>query len=526
MSQTQLTSLIRQVLRDEIQKGGVRTDSPIRKLIREEIRKKDNEWVDVGSQIGENVVQVITAAQLFNWTTPTIKPIPVSLTGSGFFVMEQGVHVIITNYHVIANSLSAYIRIPVYGKERFETKLIGYGPNRDVAFLILTDEAKKKLIKLRKDIHNIEGPLSFVRLGDSSKLEKNQPIMAIGFPLGKSSSTLGSINGEETINGFAFLKSSAPIAPGSSGGGTFTKDGFVIGINTQARPDFDNQGLMIPINQVKPILRFVVSNWKRTRKVGIVRTHTLGGILQPTTKNISSYYKLPSQGGVIVARVFENSLLKRNGIQKRDILYKVDGYTIDKFGEIKYKTGLRNRITFREYLNLKQVGDKVRFLIHRNGGTKIRKEIIFQDDLKPIRRIYPIHERKEIESFAYGGMTIMNLKLNHVNALIAKELIQGPYRNLPDHFTYLLKYQKEENQDKKLVVIVNIQPGSEASFETALYPGAILGTVNERKVRTIDEFMEILKDAIQNKKPGLLIETKHELRPGMLTISYGQQEMM
>ncbi len=522
MNRSQLKSLIRQTIRDEILKEGVQSKSPLRQLIQQEIRKKDNEWVDVGSQIGENVVQVITTAQFFNWTTPKIQPIPVSLTGSGFFVMEQGMHIIITNYHVIANSISAYIRIPVYGKERFETILIGYGPDRDIAFLILTDEARNKLTKLRKKLHNISGPLSFVRFGDSSKLEKNQPIMAIGFPLGKSSSTLGSINGEETIDGYSFLKSSAPIAPGSSGGGTFTKDGLVIGINTQARPDFDNQGLMIPSNQVKPILKFVVSNWKKTRKVGIVRTHTLGGIFQQTTKNISVYYKLPSDGGVIVARVFKNSLLQRNGIQKRDILYEVDGYSIDKFGEIKYKTGLRNRISFREYLNLKQVGDKVRFLIHRNGGTKIRKEIIFKDDLKPIRRIYPIHEPKDIESFEFGGMTIMNLKLNHINALISKELIRGPYRNIPDHFTYLLKYQKEENRDKKLVVIVNIQPQSEASFEPALYPGAILGTVNERKVRTIDEFIEILRDAVQNKKPGLLIETKHELRPGMLTISYDQ----
>ncbi|MTE18717.1 trypsin-like serine protease [Streptomyces sp. TRM43335] len=144
--------------------------------------------------------------------------------GSGVVYDEEG-H-IVTNAHVVGDAERFRVTLATDREDR-EAELVADHPDEDLAVVRLTDPPDN----LR--------PATF---GDSDEVEVGQIVLAMGNPLGLSSSVTEGIvsatdrslgEGPGTAIG-GLIQTSAPINPGNSGGALVDLSGRVIGIPTLA----------------------------------------------------------------------------------------------------------------------------------------------------------------------------------------------------------------------------------------------------------------------------------------------------
>ena len=212
---------------------------------------------------------VMTA--LYAHVTPGIVAIQVLTAngadlGSGFVYNDQGY--IITNQHVVDGQKK--MEVDFTDGYKVFAKLIGVDPDSDLAVIKVDAPAS--------EIH----PLS---LGDSSKLEVGQTVIAIGNPFGLDGtmttgiiSALGrTLQSNRSAGAGSFFSASdqiqtdAAINPGNSGGPLLNLNGEVIGVNRAIRTDSSTTtgepvnsgiGFAIAINIVKRVAPEIIKNGK------------------------------------------------------------------------------------------------------------------------------------------------------------------------------------------------------------------------------------------------------------------------
>lgn len=147
--------------------------------------------------------------------------------GSGVIVRKEGY--IMTNNHVIAAAANGGTIDVLFSDGRSsEVELVGRDPKSDLAVLKMTAE---------KDLPTVE-------LGKSDDVRVGQPVVALGAPLGLSStvtagivSALGRnvpvpVDEDTTAMLVGAIQTDASINPGNSGGALVDCSGKLIGINT------------------------------------------------------------------------------------------------------------------------------------------------------------------------------------------------------------------------------------------------------------------------------------------------------
>ena len=227
--------------------------------------------------------------------------------GSGFIINKNGY--IVTNNHVIAEAEK--IRVKMYDGKEYEAKVIGTDPESDTA-----------LIKI-----NANKDLSFAPLGDSSKAEVGEWVIAIGNPVGQSNTvTAGIISAKgrlvPDVNAYNdFIQTDAAINPGNSGGPLININGEVIGINTAISRGvggipIEGMGFAIPINNVKQSIQQLANGEKISHKYG-----WLGVSLGEVTASIADSLKLGdvASGGALVTEVLPKTV---NGPSDLSIMIK------------------------------------------------------------------------------------------------------------------------------------------------------------------------------------------------------------
>ncbi|MGO8991601.1 MAG: trypsin-like peptidase domain-containing protein [bacterium] len=166
--------------------------------------------------------------------------------GSGVFVNATGR--LVTNSHVI---------IGIEGTDISKTVAkLSTGAQYTLGGVI---ELDKKLDIALLQFEGTEIP-HVKKLGDSDKLLSGDKVIAIGSPLGQENSVSDGViaNPARESLGVKFIQFTAPISPGSSGGGLFNKDGEAVGITRGVLQDekreAQNVNFAIPINFIKNIL--------------------------------------------------------------------------------------------------------------------------------------------------------------------------------------------------------------------------------------------------------------------------------
>jgi serine protease Do len=225
--------------------------------------------------------------------------------GSGFVINADG-HVV-TNYHVVAGASEIRVR---------------FADGREVPGKVVGGDAKTDLALLK-----VEGTgLPVIPLGDSSRLEVGEPVMAVGNPFGlEQTVTTGIVSATGRSIGAGpyddFIQTDASINPGNSGGPLVNARGEVIGVNTAIASGGGGSvgiGFAIPTNLAKPIVAQLAETGRVTRA-------WLGVSIQPLTSELATSFGLPDTAGALVGSVMENSPAARVGLKQGDVITKYDG---------------------------------------------------------------------------------------------------------------------------------------------------------------------------------------------------------
>ena len=198
----------------------------------------------------------------------------------------------------------------------------------------------------------------------------------------------------------------------------------------------------------------------------------------------------PGDGGWYIAKVFKETLLESVGIKEGDMLYEINGYRIDLYGDLNVPWS-EDKASLFEFLNRFAIGESIDFVIYRKGT---RKEFKFKFEpryLPPVRMIYAEFERPSIDYEIFGGMIVMPLSLNHVSIMLSR---------VPD----LMRYGKTDTQYDPALIITHILPNSQAFKARVLRPGEIIEEVNGKPVKTLQEF----RDAVLESKKTRFITFK------------------
>ena len=170
------------------------------------------------------------------------RPYYTQVQGSGFVYNFTGRMVVVTNYHVVQNTLN--ITVTFTNGNGYEATVLGSDPYSDLA--VLTTNAPQSEYK----------PLVIV---SSSQLDVGDPVVAVGGPYGLAGSlTTGivsamgrTITDETSSYPIAnVIQTSTPINPGNSGGPLLNYEGQAVGITTAIVSDSQGLGFAIPSSAI------------------------------------------------------------------------------------------------------------------------------------------------------------------------------------------------------------------------------------------------------------------------------------
>lgn len=242
--------------------------------------------------------------------------------GSGF-VFDADNGLILTNYHVIADA------------DRIEVRLSD-GRHRN-ATLVSSDE-ETDLAVLRVDADRLHE----IRIADSKGVHVGDEVFALGNPFGLDGTfSRGIVSGlgrrTNVMGGQyqGFIQTDAVINPGNSGGPLVNVRGEVIGVNTAIATEsgtFSGVGFAIPSGHVLDLLPFLANGESVVRSfLGVVAADV------HQERALADELSWDRDDGVVVMRVSEGTPADAIGLQRHDILVKIDGRSMTGIEEFRHK---------------------------------------------------------------------------------------------------------------------------------------------------------------------------------------------
>jgi serine protease Do len=236
--------------------------------------------------------------------------------GSGVIVDAAGF--ILTNNHVVRDADEITVRL-ADGRE-FTAEVVGTDPPTDIAVIRIKAE-----------------DLPVAPLGDSSKMEVGDWVLAVGSPFGLDQTVTSGIISATGRAGMgitdyeSFLQTDAAINPGNSGGPLVNMAGQVIGINTAIASrtgGYMGVGFSVPVNIARKVMEII-------REKGKVVRGWLGVAIQPLTKEMAESMGLPSEKGALIGQVFDDSPAKAAGLEAGDVVVEWDGEAVEGPAELQ-----------------------------------------------------------------------------------------------------------------------------------------------------------------------------------------------
>jgi S1-C subfamily serine protease len=272
--------------------------------------------------LGAPTIDVKSIASLVTPSVVSIKVVASAGSGSGsgwIYKTDKSSSFIVTNNHVIATAAtSGAITVELLNGDTVSAQIVG----RDIAY---------DLAVLRIN----RGNLPIVTVGDSSRVSVGESVVAIGSPLGLSSTvtsgivsalnrpvTTGTIGAESFVNA---IQTDAAINPGNSGGALLDSQGRIIGVNSAiatlssgGASGSIGLGFAIPINEAKRVIDELIATGKSTRPVlGVFFDFTFTGT------------------GAKIGRLSPNEGAEKAGIPAGAVITSIDGVKIaDQVGAI------------------------------------------------------------------------------------------------------------------------------------------------------------------------------------------------
>ena len=228
--------------------------------------------------------------------------------GSGFIVSPDGY--ILTNAHVIEDADEMTVRLTDH--REFKAKVIGADRRSDIALLKISAQ-----------------DLPIVSIGNSSRLEVGEWVVAIGSPFGFTNSvSQGIVSAKERVlpgeGIIPFIQTDVPVNPGNSGDPLFNMNGEVVGINSQI---YSRSGGYMGLSFAIPI-DLAIKVKDELLKHGKVRRGKLGITIQGVSPDHAKSFDLEKAEGALVTSVEKNGPADRAGLQIGDIILKFNGKNV------------------------------------------------------------------------------------------------------------------------------------------------------------------------------------------------------
>ncbi|MCW8923892.1 MAG: Do family serine endopeptidase [Gammaproteobacteria bacterium] len=370
--------------------------------------------------------------------------------GSGFvFRVKSGLLAdktyIMTNSHVVEGADKVSVKF-MDGYE-YEAEVTGRDPKSDIAVIEISTDKRQVL-----------------QLGDSSKLEVGEWVVAIGNPFGLSHTlTVGvvSATGRTSvgINDYEdFIQTDAAINPGNSGGPLVNLDAEVVGMNTAIftrTGGYMGIGFAIPINMAKDIANQLIDK-------GEVSRGYLGIVIQPLTAELAEAFNIEQNQGILVAEVMEGSAAARAGLQQGDVIITFRGKPVTEVG------------AFRNQVSLIPPGQREKITVIRDGKQLDLMVTVGLRDSDEVIAKGPAQSAEQL------GLTVQTLTADLARQFNARA--------------------------GEGVVVTEVERGSVAAL-AGINTGTIILQVNRKPVKTADEFSREVNKADSDKGVLLLIRS-------------------
>jgi S1-C subfamily serine protease len=227
-------------------------------------------------------------------------------SGSGFVLTPDGY--VLTNSHVVDRA--ERIEVTVADGTSYPAWIVGDDPDTDIAVV------------------RIDAPdLTPCTLGDSSRLEVGQLVIAIGSPFGfdftVTAGVLSAIGRSlRSRTGWMIdniIQTDAALNPGNSGGPLINSHGEVIGVNTAIIMPAQGLCFAIGVNTAEYVAGKLITE-------GRVRRSVIGvaGQVIPLQRRTVRTHNLGAESAVLVAAVEPGSPAARAGVRSGDIIIGFD----------------------------------------------------------------------------------------------------------------------------------------------------------------------------------------------------------
>lgn len=293
---------------------------------------------------------------------------------------------------------------------------------------------------LKIDAKNLQA----LHFGDSDLLNVGDFVVAIGNPFGLGQTVTSGIvsalgRSGIDIEGYEdFIQTDASINPGNSGGALVNLKGELVGINSAiVAPTGANVGIgfAVPSVMVKAVLDQLV-------RFGEVRRGRLGATSEDITHDLAASLGLPSTEGAIISTVEPGSPAEKAGMKPRDVVMAVNGKSI------------RDSMDLRNKIGLMPIGETINLGLIRDGKPVTARVTI----ATPLD--VPGTEAETVPQLA--GATVANLKGGSSHGRIEGVLVTKVDANSP-------------------------------AWRHGIRPGDIIIGANRKKVRSVREFLAVLR---------------------------------
>lgn len=367
--------------------------------------------------------------------------------GSGVILSADGY--IVTNNHVVKDADELLVKLN--DNREFKGRIIGTDPQTDLALIKI--EANK---------------LQPITVGNSENLKVGEWVLAIGNPFSLTSTVTAGIvsakaRGLGATGGIeSFIQTDAAINPGNSGGALVNARGELVGINAMLYSQtgsFSGYGFAIPTS----IMNKVVDDLKKfgtvQRAVLGIKGNDVSAYIDQKKERDGKDVDLGTLTGVYVAETTTGSAVE-DVLKEGDVITAINGHKVENMGQLQ------------EQISKLSPGDKV--------------EVTYMREKK---------ERK-------ATVTLRNVQgtTSKVEA-VDSDMMGAALRPLTDA-------EKKELNLRYGLVVSAIRSGK--MKDAGITKGTIIMQVNDREMRTTEDFDEAVKSANLSTDRVLWIRAKSQ----------------
>lgn len=382
---------------------------------------------------------------------------PHVMMGAGSGVIINSEGYIITNNHVIAEADD--IEVTLHDNRSYKATVIGTDPSTDLA-----------LIQIK------EKELPSLPLVNSDDVKVGEWVLAVGNPFNLNSTvTAGIVSAKSrSINIVqdqyaieSFIQTDAAINPGNSGGALVNLQGGLIGINTAiASPTgaYAGYGFAVPSNLVNKVVEDLL-------KYGVVQRGYLGVTIRGVDGNLAKEKDLKVKRGVYVDSVAENSAAADAGIEDGDVIEEINGYKLATAPQLQ------------EMIARYRPGDELDIKVNRKGKVKELKVKLKNRD----------GESRFLASNPHDILNVLGAEFEEIEPATAQKLnIEGGIKVKRLFAGKLMKH-------------------------TDIKEGFIITKAGDKAIKSVEDLREVL----ENKEGGVLLEGIYENIPGIYYYAFG-----